>query len=95
VGGGVAGGYLTTESGNADSGQTVTESSRKLLIGNWGCAEAHGVVYLYYLLCRRVVLWFDPLHLGGGLVTVGGRGFWCWGIYALVCICLGDGGQGL
>jgi len=49
-------GRSTTESGNAVGGQTVTESGRKLLDGNWGCAEAGGVVYLYYLLCRRVVL---------------------------------------
>ena len=78
-------------------GQTVTESGRKLPSGNWGCAEAGGVVYMYYCLCRRVVLLVLTLctwEVGGGLTTVCGFGFVsCWEIYALVCISGSDGGQ--
>ena len=40
------------------SGQATTLPVGRLPVGNWGCAEAGGVVYLYYPLCRRVVLWF-------------------------------------
>ena len=39
-------------------GQATTLPVGRLPVGNWGCAEAGGVVYLYYLLCRRVVLLF-------------------------------------
>lgn len=81
-----------------ESGQAATLLVGRLPVGNWGCAEAGGVVYLYYLLCRRVVLCFTHCtwEVGGGLVTVCGFGFVsCWEIYAHVCISLSDGGQGL
>lgn len=49
-------GHANAESGNAESGQATTLLTGRLPVGNWGCAEAGGVVYLYYLLCRYLVL---------------------------------------
>ena len=39
-----------------ESGQATTLPAGRLPSGNWGCAEAGGGVYMYYLLCRYLVL---------------------------------------
>ena len=65
------------------SGQATTLPVGRLPVGNWGCAEARGVVYMYYLLCRYLVLLVltpCPGRWGGVPTTVCGR----------VCFVLGD-----
>ena len=65
-------------------GRATTLPGGRLPVGNWGCAEAGGVVYLYYLLCRYLVLLVLTLAFGGcgGVVIVCGFGFVsCWEIY--------------
>ena len=65
------------------SGQATTLPVGRLPVGNWGCAEAGGGVYMYYLLCRCLVLLVltpCPGRWGGVPTTVCGR----------VCIVLGD-----
>lgn len=62
---------------------------------DWGCAEARGVVYMYYLLCRYLVLLVltHAQREAEELTTLCGFGFVsCWEIYAYMCISCGDGG---
>ena len=66
VGGGVFCGQPTTESERHAEWSGNMLPRGRLLVGNWGCAEAGGVVYMYYCLCRRVVLLVLTPALGGG-----------------------------
>jgi len=96
LGGGVCCGQINAESERHGEWSDDMLPAGRLPVGNWGCAEAGGVVYMYYCLCRRVVLLVltlaqreveEPTTLCGfGFVS-------CWEIYTLVCISGSDGGQ--
>ena len=60
------------------------------------CRALHPYVLVLSVVSIFGFVGFDPCPEGGGrgVTTVCGFGFVsCWEIYALVCICLGDGGQ--